>query len=152
MSKKTLIVYYSWSGTTKRLAEKIAAVVGDSDIFEIKIPVGTFSSDMYETSDIATEQIQEGKLPALTDTVTNLADYDQILVGGPVWSNAPASPVDSFLNDIQDFNGVVAPFYTDAGSFNKYEDNFKQMAGTLKVAKGLEKNQDITCWFNSFNK
>ncbi len=53
---KTLIAYYSWSGTTKRLAEKIHSLLPDSDLLEIKVPTGTFSSDMYETSDIAEKQ------------------------------------------------------------------------------------------------
>ncbi|WP_300558018.1 flavodoxin [Companilactobacillus sp.] len=148
MSKKTLIAYYSWSGRTKRLAEKIAAVIGDSDIFEIKVPAGTFSQDMYETSDIATKQIKDHNLPKLTDQVNNLNDYQTILVGGPVWSNAPSSSVDSFLQVIQGFQGTVAPFYTDAGSFDKYEGNFADMAGSLHVVEGLEADDDIQSWFD----
>ena len=62
---KTLIIYYSWSGNTKRVAEKIHHEVKNSDLVEIKVPAGTFSADMYKTNDIFKEQIETNHLPKI---------------------------------------------------------------------------------------
>ena len=62
---KTLIIYYSWSGNTKRVAENIHHEVKNSDLVEIKVPAGTFSADMYKTNDIFKEQIEVNHLPKI---------------------------------------------------------------------------------------
>ena len=61
MAKKTLILYYSWSGETKKMAEKINSEIKDSELKEVKVSEGTFDADMYKTSDIALDQIQGNK-------------------------------------------------------------------------------------------
>ncbi|GMM17166.1 hypothetical protein LAYK3_02810 [Lactobacillus amylovorus subsp. amylovorus] len=58
MAKKTLILYYSWSGNTKEMAEKISGEIAGNDIEEVTVADGTFDSDMYKTNDIALDQIQ----------------------------------------------------------------------------------------------
>mgnify|MGYP002536587628 CR=1 FL=1 len=58
MAKKTLILYYSWSGETKKMAEKINSEIKDRVLKEVKVSEGTFDADMYKTSDIALDQIQ----------------------------------------------------------------------------------------------
>lgn len=107
---KTLIAYYSWSGTTKNLAERIHQQLPGSDLLEIKVPKGTFSSDMYQTDSIAKKQRKDGNLPGLTNAMPDFAQYDNILVGGPVWSYYPSTPVLAFLVKLGNFAGKVAPF------------------------------------------
>lgn len=126
MTKKTLIVYYSWSQTTKRMA-KVLQQVSQADLVELTVADGTFSTDMYQTSDIAQKQLQTGALPKLTNSQVNVSLYDLILVGGPVWSGAVATPVRSFLQQLTNYNGKIAPFYTSAGSDEKYETNFQSL-------------------------
>lgn len=150
MNRRTLIVYYSWSGHTKQLAERIQQMITGSDLEEITVPANTFSEDMNQTFDISNEQIENNKLPKISPTFKNINDYDIVLVGGPVWGNSPSSPVRSFLNYIQDFSGKVAPFYTDAGTFDQYEPDFKKLSGKLNVVSGLEGNADIKQWLNDF--
>lgn len=149
MPKKTLVAYYSWSGTTARLAKQIQQQIPGSDILEITVPEGTFSSDMNQTADIAKEQIAKKDFPKLTNALPQLSNYDVILIGGPVWSGTPSTPLVSFLNSIQGFSGKIAPFYTDAGGFEVYEKNFKDLAGSLDVLPGLEGRQDITNWLKN---
>lgn len=133
MNKKILILSYSWSGTTTIMAQLLAKVL-QTEVVDLKVSTNTFSNDMYQTSDIAQKQIAAGDLPKLENDL-NLNDYDVLLIGGPVWSNDVSTPVRSLLKDLNDFNGEIAPFYTDAGSASSYEDNFKKL--TNKVLPGL---------------
>ncbi|WP_225047673.1 flavodoxin [Lacticaseibacillus kribbianus] len=133
---KTLIVYYSWSGHTAALANKIRQLT-QADTYEIQVPADTFSTDMYETSDIAKAQLATGELPPLSRPLPELARYDLILVGGPVWSGAPATPVLSFLATADTGPAVLAPFYTHAGTAGDYEAAFRQAAGARPLATGL---------------
>ncbi len=152
MAKKVLVAYYSWSGTTKRLAQQINSQVPGSTIFEIKVPDNTFSNDMNKTSDISKRQLANNDLPEVVEQVEKLNDYDLVLVGGPVWSGAISTPVMSFLNDIQGFSGQVAPVYTDAGSYDGYEASFKKSAGKLDVIKGFEGHQDLNAWLEQVTR
>lgn len=131
-----LIAYYSWSGHTAALAKQIQSITL-ADIYEIQVPSGTFATDMYETSDIAKEQLKTGKLPPLSHPIPDFSDYDTVLVGGPVWSGAPSTPVMSFLSELKEDNVQLAPFYTDAGTVGDYEATFKRSVGKHKVAAGF---------------
>lgn len=77
---KTMIVYYSWSGRTAALAHQLQQLT-QANTYELKVPAGTFSQDMYETSDLAKAQRRTGKLPAFTQPLPDLAGYDLILIG-----------------------------------------------------------------------
>ncbi|WP_290627685.1 flavodoxin [Lactobacillus sp.] len=85
MSKKYLVTYYSWSGTTKKVAENIAAQLPNSDLAEIKVAPDVFSKDMYDTFDISKEQIANSTYPEISIDVDDFDKYDLILVGSPVW-------------------------------------------------------------------
>ena len=132
---KTLIIYYSWSGNTKRVAEKIRDEVKNSDLVEIKVSAGTFSTDMYETNDIFKEQIETNQLPQIDLAKLNYQEYDLILIGSPVWSGMPASPIKSFLNELQrvNYSGKVASFFTDAGQDGNYDQTFKTWGKNLNI-------------------
>lgn len=62
---KVLIATYSWPGSTRRVAHQLAQLLSDADSYEIKATEGTFDTDMYKTSDIATNQINNNNYPAL---------------------------------------------------------------------------------------
>lgn len=105
---RVLIVYYSYSGVTEGVSEMLQEKTG-GDIFEL-IPTEAYSDDMYEASDRAAEELESGNLPELSGVLPDLADYDTILIGGPVWSEKAAPPVVSYLSQT-DFDGkAVAPF------------------------------------------
>lgn len=136
MAAKILIAYYSWSGHTAQLARKLQKASG-ADLFTIEVAPGTFSNDMYQTSDRAKAQIAAGKMPELTASIPDLQRYGVVLVGGPVWSGSPSTPVRAFLQAAQGSKAVFAPFYTHAGSPNDYEAIFKTVAAPLTVVKGF---------------
>lgn len=136
MASKTLIVYYSLSGTTAKMAQLLQSVT-DGELLELKVSDGTFSNDMYKTAEIATQQIDSGELPQLTNQFPDLTAYDTILVGGPVWSAKISTPVQSFLKHISGITAVVAPFYTSTGYNGTYENDFKNMLTKVDVRDGI---------------
>lgn len=143
---KVLIATYSWSGNTKRVAQQLLKLSPEADSYEIKVADGTFDSDMYRTDDIATNQINSNNYPALVNVLPNMSQYDLILVGSPVWHGRPATPIHTFLNEIQGFNGKIATFYTDAGTANGYEQTFKDWAGNLTILPGHEGKSGLEIW------
>lgn len=143
---KVLIATYSQTGRTQRVADQLAKLVKDADQFQIRVAANIFSDDMFKTDAIATKQIETGAFPKLADSVGTVTDYDLILVGSPVWRGAPATPIHTFLKAIQDFQGKVATFYTDAGTVGEYERNFKNWAGKLNVVGSHEGSQNLAQW------
>lgn len=84
------------------MAKKINGEVENSDLKEVTVAPDAFDSDMYKTNDIALDQIQ-GKIPypeiQMDDIDFN--NYDLILVGSPVWSGYPATPIKPLLEKMK---------------------------------------------------
>lgn len=137
---KTLVAYYSWSGNTKRLAKQIAKEL-HADLFDIGDPDGTFHAGMYETADIDDQMKRMGQIPRI-NSLPDINQYDQILVGGPVWTYQVAGPVVAFLHQIQAYQGRVCPFYTSVGNSAPYEGHFRHFAEALKVGPGFDAAHD----------
>ncbi len=134
---KILIVYYSWSGITKSVAERMQRTLR-CDIFEI-VPAAPYPSDSYETHYRAVEERKPGKLPKLAGKLPDLTSYDVILLGGPVWSDYIATPLASYIQQ-SDFTGKkVAGFWTDAGTPGHYKADFSErvQAGNATLLEGL---------------
>ncbi len=132
MNKKVLVAYFSWSGNTKSIAEKIQTQTG-ADIFEIT-PVTPYPSDYNETAyGIAKEQKEKGIHPPINNT--DISSYDVIFVGTPAWWYTMAPPVMTFLAE-NNFEGkTVVPFVTHGGGGGYTID--KDMAELAKGAKVL---------------
>ena len=117
---KTLVVYFSASGSTKAVAETIADEL-DADIFEL-VPTQPYSSDdlnwTVNGSRVNREHDDESLRDiALTQTTpANWDDYDTVLIGYPIWWGIAAWPVNNFVKN-NDFTGkTVIPFCTSSSS------------------------------------
>ncbi len=117
---KTLVVYYSASGNTKRVAQDIAETAG-ADLFEI-VPTEVYTSDDLDwtnsDSRVSREHDDESlrDVPLTTTEVENWDDYDTVFIGYPIWWGIAAWPVDGFVK-ANDFTGkTVIPFATSASS------------------------------------
>ena len=106
-----MILYYSQFGNTAKLAGQIHEATS-ADIVRVKVAANVFPLDMQETGRIYQQQRKNHDLPKLVTDVPNLAYYDLLLIGGPVWNEKVASPILSLLQQLQSFNGEVAPFST----------------------------------------
>ena len=117
---KTLVVYFSASGSTKAVAETIADELG-ADIFEL-VPTQPYSSDDLNWTVSGSRVNREHDNEALRDialtqtTPANWDEYDTVFIGYPIWWGIAAWPVNNFVKD-NDFTGkTVIPFCTSASS------------------------------------
>lgn len=119
-SENTLVVYYSATGTTEKVANYIAAAT-DADLFELE-PVNPYSSDDLNWTDDNSRVVYEHDNPntrvveLVSATVDNWDSYDTIFIGYPIWWHIAAWPVDGFVT-ANDFTGkTVIPFCTSSSS------------------------------------
>lgn len=112
MTEKILIAYYSHTGNTKGVAEKIQALTS-GDIFEIKT-TQVYPANYNDLVNQAQIEKKDNVMPKLTGNV-NISDYDTIFIGTPVWWYTFASPIRTFLSE-NDFSGkTIMPFCTHGG-------------------------------------
>ena len=132
---KTLVVYYSASGNTKRVAEDIAEAAG-ADLFEI-VPTEVYTSDDLDwtnpDSRVSREHDDESlrDVPLTTTEVPDWDSYDTVFIGYPIWWGIAAWPVDTFVKN-NDFTGkTVIPFATSSSSgMGQSGTLLSEMAGT----------------------
>lgn len=150
--KKILIAYYSNSGNTKRLAEKIQSLV-DADIFEIK-SVNQYPKNYTDLVNYAKKEKEENYKPELVEQC-DISQYETIYLGTPVWWYTFASPIRTFLSD-NDFSGkVIKPFCTHGGggAYTTYTD-IKGLCPDAQVKEGFTvyensaSDSDIQKWVN----
>ena len=132
---KTLVVYYSASGNTERVAKDIAEAAG-ADLFEI-VPTEVYTSeDLNWTnpdSRVSREHDDESlrDVPLTTTEVPDWDSYDTVFIGYPIWWGIAAWPVDTFVKN-NDFTGkTVIPFATSSSSgMGQSGTLLSEMAGT----------------------
>ncbi len=110
---KTLIVYFSYTGHTRTLAQHIHELIG-GDIVELQ--VRTPYPDDYQTVVAqGKREVEEGVKPELTTKIDNFEQYDTVLIGTPIWWYHMSPAVASFMSQ-HDFSGkTVVPFCTHGG-------------------------------------
>ena len=113
MSKKKLVLFYSWSGTTRRVAKSIAAKAG-ADLVELQ-PTVPYPDNYNTTVTQAKKEIQNKYDPPLKPVSIDLNDYDVIYLGTPNWWSSIAPPVVSFLHKVMPADKTIAPFCTHGG-------------------------------------
>lgn len=117
MSKK-LIAYFSASGVTAKLAETLADAIG-ADIFEIQPAVPYTRADLNwqdKNSRSSVEMQNEKSRPAIAARRDNMADYDTIFVGFPIWWYVAPTIINTFLESYDLTGKTVVPFATSGGS------------------------------------
>ena len=117
---KTLVVYYSASGNTERVA-KAAAEAAGADLFEI-VPVEPYTSDdlnwTNDNSRVSREHDDESlrNVELVSTEVENWDSYDTVLIGYPIWWGIAAWPTDGFVKANDFTEKTVIPFCTAASS------------------------------------
>lgn len=119
-ANKTLVVYYSASGNTRRVAEAIAQAA-NADLFEI-VPTEVYTNEDLNwtnpNSRVSREHDDESlrDVPLTTTEVPDWDSYDTVLLGYPIWWGIAAWPVNNFVK-ANDFTGkTVIPFATSSSS------------------------------------
>ena len=115
---KTLIAYFSASGETAKLAKTLSAVTG-GDLFEIRPETAYTSADlnwMDKKSRSTLEMKDEHSRPAIAGRVEDMAQYDTVFVGFPIWWYQAPRIIETFLESY-DFSGkTIVAFATSGGS------------------------------------
>ena len=155
---KTLVVYYSASGNTERVAKDIAEAAG-ADLFEV-VPTEVYTSeDLNWTnpdSRVSREHDDESlrDVPLTTTEVPDWDSYDTVFIGYPIWWGIAAWPVDTFVKN-NDFTGkTVIPFATSSSSgIGQSGSLLADMAGTGEWQEGQRfssgvSSDDVQSWVN----
>lgn len=155
---KTLVVYYSASGNTERVAKDIAEAAG-ADLFEI-VPTEVYTSEdlNWTNSDsrVSREHDDESlrDVPLTTTEVPDWDSYDTVFIGCPIWWGIAAWPVDTFVKN-NDFTGkTVIPFATSSSSgMGQSGSLLADMAGTGEWQEGQRfssgvSSDDVQSWVN----
>lgn len=151
--KKVLVTYFSHSGNTKVVAEKINSIL-NGDLFEIKT-LDTYPVKYNLVVDQAKKEFLAQYRPKLQNHVENLNNYDVIVIGYPMWWYTCPMAIFSFLEEY-DFSGkVILPFCTHEGSaLSSSIEDIKKIVPTAIVKEGLairgskvsESDQLINAW------
>lgn len=155
---KTLVVYYSASGNTERVAKDIAEAAG-ADLFEI-VPTEVYTSDDLDwtnpDSRVSREHDDESlrDVPLTNTEVPDWDSYDTVFVGYPIWWGIAAWPVDTFVKN-NDFTGkTVIPFATSSSSgMGQSGSLLADMTGTGEWQEGQRfssgvSSDDVQSWVN----
>lgn len=126
---KKLVVFYSYTGHTKMIAESIQRKL-NCDILEIK-PVKPYSTDYQTVVDEEQNNSSVGKTPDIQKIDKNLNDYDEIIIGTPVWWYTIAPVIRTFLTQNDLSNKTIKPFATNAGWLGQ------KLCPNSKVDKGM---------------
>ena len=156
---KTLVVYFSATGNTERVAEVIAETTG-GELFQLE-PVEPYTDEDLNYNDensrvsqeYADESLRDVELVA--DTVDDWQDVDTVYIGYPVWWGIAAWPVNTFV-EANDFTGkTVIPFCTSASSgLGESGELLAEMAGTGDWQEGMRfrssvSEEDVAAWVES---
>lgn len=138
-SGKVLIAYFSRTGTTRTAANQIQSAVG-GEMYEITV-VNAYPPSYQATTEQARRELDSNARPALTSSIVNMAEYDTILIGYPIWYGTAPMPVLTFLESY-DFTGkTVVPFCTSGGSgISGSLAHIRSAAGNGTVLEGMQIN------------
>ena len=154
-----LVVYFSYTGNTKMIANKIKKEL-NCDILEIKTVI-PYSED-YETV-VNDEQNSEASnhLPEIQDINIDLSKYDEIILGTPVWWYRPVPAIRTFLTQ-NDLSGkTIKSFATNAGWLGRTFKEIATLCPNSNIDKGMNvvfesysdklvtKEQDIDKWIST---
>ena len=116
--RKTLVAYFSASGVTRRVAEKLAAATG-SDLYEIKPAEPYTRADLNwqdKRSRSSVEMNDPSSRPALADHAADVAGYDRIYLGFPIWWYTAPHIIRTFLESYDFAAKTIVLFATSGGS------------------------------------
>ena len=145
---KTLVAYFSATGTTAGVAKKLAEAAGAA-LYEIK------PQELYTAADLnwqdknsrsSVEMADKSSRPELADKNAPISDYDTLFLGFPIWWHVAPTIINTFLESY-DFNGKkIVLFATSGGS--DFGNTVKELEPSAKVAaitagKVLSKNATI---------
>ena len=155
---KVLVVYFSATGTTKGVAERIASIE-NADLYEITAAQPYTSEDLdYGDSNSRTtiEQNDKNVRPEISSDKLDLTGYTTIYVGYPIWWGEEPRIMDTFVESYDFGNITMIPFCTSGGSgIGRSGSNLAENAGSGNWQSGERlqssiSDEDLADWINSY--
>lgn len=115
---KTLVAYFSATGTTMEAASKLAKAI-HADLHEIVPEAPYTSADLNwnnKNSRSSVEMADKSSRPAIANRVENMAQYDTVFVGFPIWWYIAPTIINTFLEQYDMTGKTIVPFFTSGGS------------------------------------
>lgn len=133
--QKVLVLYYSQAGSTKAVAQELATKLG-ADMEEI-IPVTPYEGDFQALLVRYQQEVEQGILPELKPIKADLAQYDVIFLGFPVWNGTYAPPVAAFLETADLSGKKIVPFCSfGSGGLDTSERALKEKLPGAEILPG----------------
>lgn len=112
---KVLVAYFSWSGTTQRMAEQIAEQTGGF-LFRIE-PAVAYPTEYTPCTEVARTERDNDTRPVIAATVKNWDEYDIVFIGCPVWWHTVPMIICTFAESYDFAGKTVVPFCTYASTY-----------------------------------
>ena len=156
MAKKVLVAVFSASGVTRKVGEEIARIAG-ADFYEI-VPKQIYTPAdldwMNKKSRSSVEMNDPSARPEIAGSAINMASYDTVIVGFPIWWGIAPRIIETFLESYEFSGKKIIPFCTSGGSGVGRSDTalHKNVSGNVKWEKGIQINRpnetQIRRWLN----
>ncbi len=112
---KILVAYFSWGGTTQRMAQQIQQATG-ADLFRIE-PVVPYPTEYTPCTQVAREEKDSNARPAIKNSVSGWDNYDVVFIGCPVWWWTTPMIIHTFCESYNFKDKTVIPFCTYAATY-----------------------------------
>ena len=146
-NNKILVAYFSATGTTANVAEKLASTI-NADLFEI-IPEQPYTADdlnwQNNQSRTSVEMGDKKSRPAIASKIEDISQYNIVFVGSPIWWGREPSIMDTFIESYDFAGKTVIPFATSgSSSIGDYGANLQALAPDAKVLTGKRFPADVS--------
>ena len=155
---RKLVAYFSATGTTAKVAEKLADAVG-ADIYEIEPEIPHTKDDLdwkNKWSRSSIEMRDSSSRPAIIGRRDNINDYDTIYVGFPIWWYTAPTIINTFLESYDLSGKIVIPFATSGGSrFGNTNERLEKSCLGAHLLEGevfdqLVSREQLAVWASKF--
>ncbi len=137
---KIAIIYYSYTGTTRKYVHEIKNII-DCDLIEISPEIEMKSSGRLHSYIKGGIKVFKKESPNLKDYIFNKDDYDFIIIASPVWAYTYAPPIKSFLENEKISDKKLSYFMTHRGGPGDAHNNFKKALEGNEIMEGLDLNE-----------
>ncbi len=149
-----LVAYFSWGGTTQRMAQQIVDQTG-ADLFRIE-PVTPYPENYTECTEVALDELNNNARPAIAGTIDSetWAEYDTVFVGCPVWWHTAPMIICTFAESYNFEGKTVVPFCTYASTYRdetlarivELTPDANHLTGLGLTSSRLNDEDNVTSW------
>lgn len=132
---KSIVIYYSYGGNTRKIAERIQRILG-ADAAEIET-VKPYSGSYNDVVEQGQQEVNSGFMPEIKQIKVDLRQYDAVILGTPVWWYTFAPAMKTFLNNTDLSGKKVYPFATNGGWIGHTFKDFEKACSGADVQSGL---------------